>query len=66
MTRITATSGSFATQFDTVFSAVIASCAEFCGEARQGRDIEARYQTPNRCSGPDLAAARTALTDTRH
>jgi hypothetical protein len=66
MTRITLTSGSFATQFDTIFTTVIASCADFCGEARQGRDIEARYQTRNRCSGSDHDVARTAPTDTRH
>jgi hypothetical protein len=73
MTRIAATSGSVTT-FDTIFSTVIASCAEFCAGARQGRDIEARYHTLNSRSGPDLArlgmtrtdVARTALTDTHH
>jgi len=43
MTRITATSGSVTTHFDTVFATMIASCAEFCAGARQGRDIEQRY-----------------------
>jgi len=52
MTRISATSGSVATQFDTIFSTVIASCADFCGSARQGRDIEAHYDTLNGRSGP--------------
>ena len=74
MTRITATSGSVATHIDTIFSTVVTSCAEFCAGARQGRDIEARYHTLNRRSGPDLVrlgmtrtdVARAALTDTRH
>jgi len=28
--RITATSGSVATRFDTIFATMIATCAEFC------------------------------------
>lgn len=74
MNRIIATSGSVATQFDTIFSTVVMTCADFCAGARQGRDIEARYHTLSRRSGPDLArlgmtrsdVARAALTGTRH
>ncbi len=74
MNRIIATSGSVATQFDTIFSTVVTTCAEFCAGARQGRDIEERYHTLSRRSGPDLArlgmnrsdVARAALTGTRH
>jgi hypothetical protein len=70
MTRIAATSGSVAT-LDTIFSTIVASCAEYCAGARQGRDIEARYRTLSRRSDPDLAqlgmirtdVARTALND---
>jgi hypothetical protein len=70
MTRIAATSGSVAT-LDTIFSTVVASCAEYCAGARQGRDIEARYRTLSRRSSPDLArlgmirtdVARAALND---
>jgi len=73
MNRIVATSGSV-TQFDTIFSTVVASCAQFCAGVRQGRDIEARYHTLSRRSGPDLArlgmtrsdVARAALSGTRH
>ena len=74
MTRITATAGSVTTQFDTVFATLIASCAEFCAGARQGRDIEQRYHDLERRSAADLAKigltrtdiARAALTGTRH
>jgi hypothetical protein len=70
MTRIAATSGSVATHFDSIFSTVVASCADFCGSARQGRDIEARYHTLNRLSGqPGMTQTddtHEALTDTRH
>lgn len=74
MNRIAATSGSVATQFDTIFSNVVTSCAEFCAGARQGRDIEQRYHTLIRRSGPDLArlgmtrsdVARAALTGKLH
>jgi hypothetical protein len=72
--RITATSGSVSTHFDTLFAAMIANCAEFCAGARQGRDIEERYHALDRRSGPDLAKlglartdiARAALTRIRH
>ena len=74
MTRITATAGSVTTQFDTVFATLIASCAEFCAGARQGRDIETRYHALECRSAPDLAKiglartdiARAALTGPRH
>ena len=74
MNRIVATSGSVATQFDTIFSTVVSTCAELWAGVRQGRDIEARYHTLSRRSGPDLArlgmtrsdVARAALTGTRH
>ena len=74
MTRITATAGSLTTHFDTVFATMIASCAEFCASARQGRDIEQRYHALESRSAPDLAKigptrtdiARAALTGTRH
>jgi hypothetical protein len=74
MMRITATSGSVSTRFDTIFAAMIVSCAEFCAGARQGRDIEDCYHALQRRSGPDLARlgltrtniGRAALTGTRH
>jgi hypothetical protein len=66
MTRIAATSGSAVTQFDTIFAAMVASCAEFCAGARQGRDIEARYHSLNRRSGPDLARLGLTRTDIAH
>ena len=66
MTWITANSGSFASQFDTIFTTLVASCAGFCGEARQGGDAEAGYRVPYRCSGADLDLARAAPTETRH
>ena len=70
MMRITATAGSVVSNFDVVFSAVIASCADFCAGARQGRDIEERYDTLDCRSAPDgltrTEIARAALTGTRH
>ena len=68
------TSGSVTTRFDTIFAAMIASCAEFCAGARQGRDIEECYHALDRRSGPGPARlglartdiARAALTGTRH
>ncbi len=74
MTRFAAASGSIAIRFDAAFSTMIVSCAEFCAGARQGRDIEQRYHSLNRRSGPDLAKlglsrtdiARAALRGTRH
>ena len=74
MTRITATAGSVTARFDTIFAAMIASCAEFCAGARQGRDTEERYLALERRAGLDLARvgptrtdiARAALTGTRH
>ena len=74
MMRITATSGSAATRFDAIFTAMIASCAEFCEGVRQGRDIEECYHALDCRSGPDLARlglartdiARAALTGARH
>ena len=74
MTRIAATSGSVATNFDTAFSSLIVHCAEFRAGVRQGRDIEQRYYTLNRRSRADLARlglnrtdiARIALTGSRH
>jgi hypothetical protein len=73
MMRITATSASVTTRFDTVFAAMIANCAEFCAGARQGRDIQECYHVLDRRSGPDLARiglsptdiARAALTGAR-
>ena len=74
MMRITTTSGSVSTRFDAIFATMIASCAEFCAGARQGRDIEECYHALDRRSGPDLARigltrtdiARAALTGARH
>jgi hypothetical protein len=63
MMRITATSGSVSTRFDTVFAAMVASCAEFCAGARQGRDIEDCYHALDRRSGPDLARIGLSRTD---
>jgi hypothetical protein len=63
MMRITATSGSVTTRFDAIFTAMIASCAEFCAGARQGRDIEECYRALDRRSGPDLARLGLARTD---
>lgn len=43
MTVISVNSGTASNRFDAIFAAVIASCADFCAGARQGRDIEGRY-----------------------
>ena len=70
MIRITATAGSVVSNFDVVFSAVIASCADFCAGARQGRDIEERYDAPDHRSAADgptrTEIAAAGLTGTRH
>lgn len=64
MTRITATAGSVTSHFDAVFATMIATCAEFCAGARQGRDGEEGYHALERRSASDLA--KTGPTDTRH
>src|ERR1043165_8128462 len=70
MIRITATAASVGSKFVVVFSAVIASCADFCAGARQGRDIEERYDTLDCRSAPDgltrTEIARAPLPGTRH
>lgn len=41
---------------DTGFvSTLVTSFSEFCAGIRDGQDIEARYRTYSRMSGPDLA-----------
>ncbi len=39
-----------------IVTALVASFWEFCAGAREGQEIEARYRTYSRMSGPDLAA----------
>jgi hypothetical protein len=60
MTVISVNSGTASNRFDAIFAAVIASCADFCAGARQGRDIEGRYHELARRSNPDLG--RLGLT----
>jgi hypothetical protein len=56
MTFITHTAAANASdRFDAIFAAVIGACADFCGGARQGRDIELRYHALSRRSSADLA-----------
>ena len=62
MTRITATAGSVTAHFDIIFAAMIASCAEFCAGARQGRDTEERYQALERRGPISHASARPEPT----
>jgi hypothetical protein len=76
MTSITANAGTAnaTARFDAAFSAVIGFCADFCGGARQGRDIETRYAALACKSTTDLARlgltrseiARAALTGARN
>ena len=54
MTVISVNSGTASNRFDAIFAAVIASCADFCAGARQGRDIEGRYHELARRSNTDL------------
>ena len=54
MTVISLNTGTASNRFDAIFAAVIASCADFCAGARQGRDIEGRYHQLARRSDPDL------------
>ena len=49
MTVISVNSGTASNRFDAIFAAVIASCADFCAGARQGRDHDLA-----RRSNPDL------------
>jgi uncharacterized protein YjiS (DUF1127 family) len=70
MTVITHTAFTATSRIDAVFAAVVGFCADFCAGARQGREIEARYDALSRLSTPDLArlgltradVARAALT----
>lgn len=42
---------------DTGFvNALVSSFSEFCAGVRDGQEIEARYRTYSRLSGPDLGA----------
>ena len=54
MTVISVNSGTASHRFDAIFAAVVASCADFCAGARQGRDIAGRYHDLARRSNPDL------------
>ena len=54
MTVISVNAGTASDRFDAIFAAVIASCADFCAGARQGRDIEGRYNELACRSIPDL------------
>ena len=38
-----------------IATSLVASFSEFCAGARDGQEIEARYRTYARMSGPDLA-----------
>jgi hypothetical protein len=74
MTFIAANASTSSNRFDAIFSVVIASSADFCAGARQGREIELRYRNLDRRSGPDLARlgltrseiAQVALSDAHH
>jgi hypothetical protein len=46
-----------------IVNALVASFAEFCAGAREGREIEARVRTYSRMSGPDLAAIGMSRAD---
>jgi hypothetical protein len=73
MTAFSVNTRTASNRFDAIFAAVIASCADFCAGARQGRDIEGRFHELARRSDPDLERlglirsdiARAAL-DGRH
>ena len=60
MTVITHTAFTASSRIDTVFAAVAGFCADFCAGAREGREIEARYDALSRLSTADLA--RLGLT----
>ena len=64
MTVISVNAGTASDRFDAIFAAVIASCADFCAGARQGRDIEGRYNELACRSIPDLE--RLGLDPLRH
>jgi hypothetical protein len=74
MTFFAANTGTSSNRFDAIFAAVIASCADFCAGARQGRDLADRYYDLDRRSGSDPArpgptcseSAQAALRGTRH
>jgi hypothetical protein len=59
MTIVTANAGTVADRFDTAFAAVIGFCAEFCADARQGRDTEGGYAEPGHKSDLNPAAPGT-------
>ena len=71
MTAITFPTKTVIARFVSFFSAVVAACANFCAGAREGREIEARYDALARKSPSELAQlgltrqdiARAALTD---
>ena len=46
-----------------IVNSLVASFAEFCAGAREGREIEARYRSYSRMSGPDLAAIGMSRSD---
>jgi hypothetical protein len=46
-----------------IVTALVASFSEFCAGAREGQEIEARYRTYFRMSGPDLAARGLTRSD---
>ena len=46
-----------------IVSRLVASFAEFCAGVREGREIEARYRTYSRMSGPDLADCSMTRAD---
>jgi hypothetical protein len=59
MTVISVNSRTASNRFDAIFAAVIASCADFCAGARQGRDIEGHYHELARRS--NLTAGTTEV-----
>jgi hypothetical protein len=46
-----------------IVNSLVASFAEFCAGAREGQEIEARYRTYSRMSGPDLAELGMTRSD---
>ena len=64
MTVIAVNAGTASHRFDAIFAAVIASCADFCAGARQGRDIDDRIHDLARRSHPGLERLGFTRSDT--
>lgn len=46
-----------------IVSTLVTSFSDFCAGARDGREIETRYRTYSRMSGPDLAELGMSRAD---